>query len=179
MLRLLHLLPIILGIFLIGCTTPTTANPTNTTPSVQPSALVTKNTNLGQQLPISAVAVIPSGFNIQLEVAKTHSQQEMGLMYRPALANDRGMLFKFPSPQPVRFWMKNVPVALDMVFLHKGVIQGITSEAPPCAKEPCPTYGPDKLVDMVIELRAGRAAELGLKVSDRIEIKFLNSKDKK
>ncbi len=179
MFRLLHLLPIILGILLIGCTTATTANPPTTTPNVQPSALVTTNTNRGQQLPISAVAVIPSGFNIQLEVAKTHSQQEMGLMYRPALPNDRGMLFEFRSPQPVRFWMKNVPVALDMVFLHKGVVQDIKAAAPPCTKEPCPTYGPDKLVDRVIELRAGRAAELGLKAGDRIEIKFLDPKAKK
>jgi uncharacterized protein len=179
MLRLLHLLLIILGVFLIGCTTATTANPPGITPSVQPLEVVTKNTNRGQQLPISAVAVIPSGFNIQLEVAKTPKQQEMGLMYRPALANDRGMLFKFPSPQPVSFWMKNVPVPLDMVFLHQGVIQGITAAAPPCVQEPCPTYGPNKLVDRVIELRAGRAAELNLKVGDRIEIKFLDSKDKK
>lgn len=177
--RLLHLLPIILGILLISCTNATTANPPVTRASIQPSTLVTTNTNQGQQLPISAVAVIPSGFNIELEVAKTPKQQEMGLMYRPALANNRGMLFEFPSPQPVRFWMKNVPVALDMVFLHKGVVQSVTAAAPPCTKEPCPTYGPDKLVDRVIELRAGRAAELKLKTGDRIEIKPLKSKAKK
>ncbi|BAZ38391.1 hypothetical protein NIES4101_43280 [Calothrix sp. NIES-4101] len=179
MLRLLHLFPLILVVMLVGCTTPTTANPPIATPSIQPSAPVITNTNRGQQLPISAVAVIPSGFTIQLEVAKTPQQQAMGLMYRPVLANDRGMLFKFPSPQPVRFWMKNVPVALDIVFLYQGVIQDITAAAPPCAKEPCPTYGPEKLVDQVIELRAGRAAELSLKAGDRIEIKYLTLKPKK
>jgi uncharacterized protein len=179
MLRFLHLLPIILGLLLIGCNTATTAKQPDTAPSIQPSVLVTTNTNRGQQLPISAVAVIPSGFNIQLEVAKTSKQQEIGLMYRPALANDRGMLFKFTSPQPVSFWMKNVPVALDMVFLHKGVVQHIKASAPPCTKEPCPTYGPNKLVDQVIELRAGRAAELSLKPGDRIEIKFLDPKVQK
>ncbi|NEP45146.1 MAG: DUF192 domain-containing protein, partial [Okeania sp. SIO2H7] len=37
------------------------------------------------------------------------------------------------------------------------------------------TYGPDVPVDTVIELRAGRAAELGLEAGDRREIRFLES----
>jgi uncharacterized membrane protein (UPF0127 family) len=99
----------------------------------------------------------------------------MGLMYRPALPDNRGMLFPFSSPQPVKFWMKNVPVALDMVFLQNGVVQYIQAAAPPCANEPCPTYGPNVPIDTVIELRAGRAAELNLLTGDSIKIEFLNA----
>jgi hypothetical protein len=82
-------------------------------------------------LPISAQATIPNGAKINLEVAKTPEQQAMGLMYRPALPDDRGMLFVFPSAQPVSFWMLNVPVSLDMVFLQDGVIKYIETAAPP------------------------------------------------
>lgn len=167
--RWLNLLPTILGVLLISCSTPTPAKPpVATTPIL----------NQGQQLLISAEAIIPNGTRIQLEVAKTPQQQQMGLMYRPPLPDNRGMLFDFPSPQPVAFWMKNVPVPLDMVFTYKGVVQYITDSAPPCAQEPCPTYGPNKLVDRVIELRAGRAAQLKLKVGDRITVRFLNSPSK-
>lgn len=125
---------------------------------------------LGQQLPITAKTVL-GGEEIFLEVAATPSQQAMGLMYRDALPDDRGMVFPMNRPRPVRFWMMNVPVALDMIFIHQGQIRYIAAEVPPCPVAPCPTYGPDnQLVDHVIELRAGRAAELGLQVGDTVEI---------
>ncbi|HZG40614.1 MAG TPA: DUF192 domain-containing protein, partial [Nodosilinea sp.] len=114
----------------------------------------------GQQLAVTAVTTL-GGEEIFLEVATTPQQQAMGLMYRDALPDDRGMLFPMGRPRPVSFWMKNVPVALDMVFVYQGQIVGL-AEAPPCTADPCPTYGPgNQLVDQVIELRAGRAIELG------------------
>ncbi len=166
-----RLLPIVLGILLISCSQQTPAKSPDVT--VSPTSLSVNN--LGQQLPISAVATIPDGTQIQLEVAQTPQQQAMGLMYRPPLPDNRGMVFNFPSAQPVSFWMKNVPVALDMVFLRKGVVQYVEASAPPCTKEPCPTYGPRTLIDQVIELRSGRAAELNLKKGDEVTIKTLKS----
>lgn len=167
-----RLLPIILGIILIGCSQQTPAK----TPDISVSPTPSSVNNLGQELPISAVAIIPNGTQIQLEVARTREEQAMGLMYRPALPDNRGMLFSFPSPQPVSFWMKNVPVPLDMVFLRKGVIQYIASSVPPCNQEPCPTYGPRTLIDQVIELRSGRAAELSLQKGDKVKISSIKSK---
>jgi uncharacterized membrane protein (UPF0127 family) len=117
---------------------------------------------------------IGNGKKIDLEVAKTAEQLMMGLMYRPALPDNRGMLFVFPSPQPVGFWMKNVPVSLDMVFINRGVVKYIKT-APPCENEPCPTYGPRVLIDQVVELRAERARDLGLKIGDRVKIELFKS----
>ncbi|MEH2410550.1 DUF192 domain-containing protein [Nostoc sp.] len=162
----LSLLSMLLSIFLMGCSAPTTAKPPTPTSASQTPA------PLGQTLPISAKAIVPNGTKIQLEVAQTPEQQAMGLMYRPALPDDRGMLFGFPSAQSVSFWMKNVPVSLDMVFLHNGVVKYIQAAAPPCASEPCPTYGSNTPIDKVIELRSGRAAELKLKVGDIVKIEF-------
>jgi len=171
MIRWLSLVPVVLSLLLIGCSTETTAKP----PVDKPNVPVQASANLGQTLPISAQAVVPSGTTIDLEVAVTQEQQAKGLMYRPALPNNRGMLFKFPSAQPVQFWMKNVPVALDMVFLQNGIVKYIQTAAPPCKSEPCPTYGPSVPIDTVIELRAGRANELKLQPGDQVKIKFLNS----
>jgi uncharacterized protein len=128
----------------------------------------------GQYLPISAETEI-GGQRIQLEVARTPQEQSKGLMHRPPLPDDRGMLFLFNPPRPVQFWMKNTPSPLDMVFLRDGEVQAIVENALPCAADPCPTYGPDRSVaiDQVIELRSGRAAELGLTAGDRITIEFL------
>lgn len=138
--------------------------------------LSTPQTGQGQVLPISAEAEIGDQI-IQFEVARTADEKAKGLMYRPPLPDDRGMLFLFDPPRPVRFWMKNTPSPLDMIFLHDGEVQAIIANVPPCEADPCPTYGPDRptLIDQVIELRSGRAEELGLEVGDRIIIQFLDS----
>jgi len=51
-------------------------------------------------------------------------------------------------------------------------VKAIAASVPPCTTSPCPTYGPETLVNQVIELRGGRAAELGLKVGDQVKISF-------
>ena len=124
---------------------------------------------LGQVLPITARAQM-AGQVIQLEVAQTPQQQEVGLMYRTEVAADRGMLFPFQPPRPVQFWMKHVSINLDMVFLRQGKVVAIADNVPPCKADPCAVYGPKVAIDQVIELRAGRAQEMGLKVDDRIKV---------
>jgi len=75
----------------------------------------------------------------------------MGLMYRIALEDYRGMLFKFESPQ-------SCPV-LDEKCTHSArydLSTGWGSKAIAalcaCTTSPCPTYGPETLVNQVIEL---------------------------
>ncbi len=127
----------------------------------------------GQKLPITARARVGDAW-IDLEVARTPQQQSMGLMFRAALPDNRGMLFSFDPPRPVHFWMKNVPVPLDMVFLRDGEVKAIEANVPPCTDEPCPIYGPQREIeiDRVIELRGGRSSELGLQIGDRIDIEL-------
>ncbi|MEG4344909.1 DUF192 domain-containing protein [Microcoleus sp. A003_D6] len=166
-----NLLGIGVSIFLLGCSPAlpvADASGTGILASQSPTA-----TTSGQVLPVSARVRIADRA-IELEVAKTPEQQAMGLMYRTSLADDRGMLFEFKPARWVNFWMKNCQISLDMIFLRDGVVEAIEVSAPPCTADPCPTYGPNTTVDRVIELRGGRAAELGVKVGDRIEIEFLN-----
>ncbi|NJR21216.1 MAG: DUF192 domain-containing protein [Richelia sp. CSU_2_1] len=158
-----------LGVFLLGCSPGFPgANAGGIFAAQSPTATASP-----QMLPVSARARIAS-LKVELEVAKTPEQQAMGLMYRTSLPDDRGMLFEFRPPRPVSFWMKNCKISLDMIFLKDGIVRAIQAEAPPCTAEPCPTYGPNTPVDAVIELRGGRAAELGLKTGDRIEVEFLD-----
>jgi uncharacterized protein len=168
-------------VFLLACT-PQNENTTNKpvrSEMVQPNtskltttqpANASQNSELAQVLPIAATAQI-AGRPIALEVTRTPSEQAKGLMYRPPLPDDRGMLFNFDPPRPVAFWMKNVPVALDMVFIHKDKVVAIAASAPPCIKEPCAIYPAEGVIaDRVIELRAGLTSEIGLKVGDRIVV---------
>lgn len=175
----IRLLGITLSILLMGCSASVPARDISETPLKSserlppPPSISSSPKNLGQMLPIAAEAEI-GGEQIGLEVARTPQEQAMGLMFRTSLAPDRGMLFPFEPPRPVSFWMKNVKIPLDMVFLRDGEVKAIAANVPPCTTLECPTYGPETPIDHVIELHGGRAAELGLKVGDRVIVKFLD-----
>jgi uncharacterized protein len=156
-----------LSLLLLGCSTSTL--PSAAPPAAQASVQASEPQ---QTLPITAKATYQDQV-IQLEVAKTPDQQQTGLMNRPPLPDDRGMLFPFDPPRPVVFWMKNTPSPLDIVFLLNGEVKAIAPNAAPCTADPCPTYSSGTAINQVIELRSGRAAELGLEVGDRVTIEFL------
>jgi uncharacterized membrane protein (UPF0127 family) len=168
----------LLGVFsvamlLVACSSPVPAvSPGQADVDSQTPAPMQKPMNLGQNLPVSAQVKV-SGQVIQLEVARTVEQQAMGLMFRTSLADNRGMLFPFNPPRRVGFWMKNVAIKLDMVFLSNGRVAAIAANVPPCTADPCPTYGPPVQIDQVIELRGGRAAELGIRLGDRLVVQHL------
>ncbi len=157
---------------------PSAESPTNET--LPPSQLEPDQELLNQQLlaqgqilPVGAEVVIADQ-TLGLEVAETPQQQAVGLMARESLPDDRGMLFPFEPARPVNFWMKNVLIPLDMVFIRNGEVVAIASEVPPCEGDPCPTYGPGRQpVDYVLELRGGRAAELDLQTGDAISFTWL------
>ena len=126
-----------------------------------------------QVLPIAAEVEMGSR-TIDLEVARTPEEQATGLMFRESLADDRGMLFPIDPPRPASFWMKNVAIPLDMLFIAEREVVAIESNVPPCLEEPCPTYGPEGMpVDAVIEVRGGLAEELGVEVGDAVEVETL------
>ncbi len=123
-----------------------------------------------QALPITAVVEL-GGRTINLEVAETPEEQAIGLMFRASLADDRGMLFPVDPPRPVSFWMKNVAISLDMLFIANGEVVAIELNVPPCLEEPCPTYGPEGMpVDAVLEVRGGLVEDLGVGVGDAVEV---------
>ncbi|PSB27811.1 DUF192 domain-containing protein [Stenomitos frigidus] len=169
---------LLLACLLLGCSPSISDASSSAGSSSTPAAPATSQSvtmeakNAGQRLPLSAQMTVADQV-IRLEVARTMEQQEIGLMYRTELAKDQGMVFQFDPPRRTAFWMKNTLIPLDMVFLLKGKVQAIASNVPPCKDDPCPTYGPKALVDQVIELRAGRAFELGLKQGDRIVLQKL------
>lgn len=157
-----------LAIALLGCT----SSPSIGAPPDVNEAIVAQAIDRPQSLPLTA-QFEANGQTIRLEEARTPRQREIGLMFRRRLGANRGMLFTFDSAQPLRFWMRNTLIPLDMVFLRNGVIQGIVRSAPPCTTPTCPTYGPDAPSNQVIELRGGRAAQLRLRVGQRLEIRSI------
>jgi len=115
-------------------------------------------------------AVLPDGFAIDLELAMTPEEISNGLMFRPTLPEKRGMLFLLDQPRIPAFWMKNMLIPLDLVFLDAtGVVVDVVANVQPCAAEPCPNYPPSSPALAVLEIVAGGAAEHGLEVGILIE----------
>lgn len=115
---------------------------------------------------------------VYLEAPQTAEQQAKGLMYRTAVSRSRGILFEIEPPQIVELSMQNILVPLDTIFLKDGEIQSIRVSLPPCSDEVCPIYSSDTPVDRVIQLRAQRTLELGLKIGSYLPIEFLDPNTK-
>jgi len=132
-----------------------------------------------QQLPLEARWCVADRRDacVLLEVADEPQEQRLGLMQRPALPPLRGMWFPFQPAQPLRFWMFNTIAPLDMVFVRDGRVLAIQREVPACAAQPCRSYWADAdgngradFADAVIEIGAGEAARLKVRVGDPVTI---------
>lgn len=107
----------------------------------------------------------PQGTVILAELADTTEERARGLMFRPSLANNRGMLFTFAEPQPWSFWMKNTRIPLDIIWMDRNKkIVHIERNVPTCSRtdEGCPQYQPNEGALYVLELAAGSADALKL-----------------
>jgi uncharacterized membrane protein (UPF0127 family) len=117
----------------------------------------------------------PKGGCVALEVPRTWHQYTLGLQLRPPLPEGRGMWFAYRPARVARFWMHRTPQPLDMVFVRNGRVIAIKTAATPCMRLPCPSYGPNEPVDGVLELAAGKASRLDLRVGSPLRVELLKS----
>ena len=102
----------------------------------------------------------------RVELAASPQAQARGLMFREELGDDEGMLFPSDPPQPRSFWMKNTPLSLDIIFIGTdGRITNIAADTVPYSLA---SVTSDGFASAVLELRAGRAKELGIVPGDRV-----------
>lgn len=124
------------------------------------------------QGPMIAVT-LPGGAVIQAELRQTPQELQSGMMFRPQLPPDHGMLFVFDTLEPRAFWMYRTEVPLDMIWLdeNKRIVE-IAENAPPCGSidaRDCPTYGGVASSLYCLEMAAGQVIRRGLKVGDRLQ----------
>jgi len=113
---------------------------------------------------------LPNGKSVTAELVVTDEERQRGLMFREKLLPDQGMLFVFEEEGLYSFWMKNTLISLDMLWINKDRrIVHIARNVPPCKEDPCPSYSPERPGLYVLELAAGAADRLGLKLFDRLE----------
>jgi uncharacterized protein len=98
---------------------------------------------------------------IDVWIADNDARRQRGLMFVEHLADDAGMLFIYPQPQPISMWMKNTHLSLDMLFVSaNGRVDSIAENTTPMSTDTISSKG-DVLA--VIELKAGTAARLKIR----------------
>jgi len=109
------------------------------------------------------------GVPIRVELALTEEQRERGLMFRNHMDDDAGMLFVFPQPSPLVFWMKNTFIPLDMIFIDsERRIVGVVEEATPRTETPRSVAGKSQFV---LEIVGGMSRRLGVKAGQTVEFR--------
>lgn len=106
-----------------------------------------------------------------VELAKTRNQIERGLMFREKMDKGNGMLFIFDKEGSYSFWMKNTLIPLDIIWINENKeVVFINGNTQPCKDLVCPQVNPKTKAKYVLELNAGIASEISLKVGDKIEL---------
>ena len=124
----------------------------------------------GNPLEALTITTASGEHRFMVEIADDDAERQRGLMFRDPLADDRGMLFQFPDVAERGFWMRNTPSPLDIIYIDpRGRIVSIAKNATPQSDAVIPSNGP---ASGVLELRAGRADEIGAKAGDRVRHPF-------
>lgn len=115
----------------------------------------------------SSSVVLVGNASFTVELADTPAQRKQGLSGRMALPRGAGMLFVFEGELRHTFWMRDMEIALDFVWINADCVAvDLTEDVPP--PEPgaelsdLPRYQPAVPVQYALEINAGEIAAAGI-----------------
>lgn len=104
--------------------------------------------------------------DFMVEMAISPEHQMIGLMFRPEVPANEGMIFDWGSPRESSMWMRNTLAPLDMLFIAAdGRIHRIAERTVPLSLTPIDSRGP---VRATLELQGGITERLDIRVGDRV-----------
>ena len=102
---------------------------------------------------------------IQAELAVTNSQQATGMMFRPHMGANEGMLFVNEDSGMRCFWMRNTLIPLSIAFIAEdGTIVNVAEMAPRSDQSHCSTQP----VRYALEMNQGWFAKRGVKAGSKL-----------
>jgi uncharacterized membrane protein (UPF0127 family) len=122
-------------------------------------------------LPTKQIKV--ENLDLTVEVADTDASREQGLSGRSQLADGTGMLFDFTNTGFTKpgFWMKDMLIPIDIIWINKDKIIGVEANAPlPPEDDDLPVYYPASEITHVLEVPAGWFKKNNLKIGDTVAL---------
>lgn len=108
-------------------------------------------------------------FDVELAIALEDKRK--GLMNREALNDNEGMLFIYDKEGLYKFWMKNVKISLDIIWINSDKkIVFISKNSLPCLNKPCISINPNISARYVLEIKSGLSEKMGLDIGDKLDI---------
>ncbi len=111
---------------------------------------------------------------VMVGLAKTEAQHEQGLSGVTTLADTEGMLFVFTTKTHPPFWMKDMLIPLDFLWISDGKVVQISKDVP------APAFGtpdnqlkliiPNDPINYVLEVNAGFTDSHQIEVGDSVTI---------
>jgi uncharacterized membrane protein (UPF0127 family) len=106
---------------------------------------------------------------IFIKISDTPQDRTKGLMETDKLDFNSGMLFVFDKSDFVSFWMKNMKISLDMIFISDEKIVKIYNNVPICKNNPCKIYPSGSKVNYVLEVNSGYCKKNNVKEGQSIK----------
>jgi uncharacterized membrane protein (UPF0127 family) len=117
----------------------------------------------------SRTAQAPPTTEFTFEVVDTEAAREQGLGGRDTIPSNYGMLFVFPQSGDYGFWMKDMLVSIDILWLDEdGTILGIEEAVSPLTYPD--TFYPPKPVRYVLETKPEEARAQGWNIGSTVPI---------
>lgn len=145
-------------------------------PPISPSPFITATQSLSPTQTVSNPKFnsIKIGENeLSVEIVFTPDEIQLGLSGRNEIGSD-GMLFVINPPRQISFWMKDMLIPLDIIWISNEKITGIEKNVPPplsgTPENKLTNYPSPNPVDYVLELKAGDADFWGIKVLDVVTV---------
>lgn len=108
---------------------------------------------------------------LEAQIALSQGEQQRGLMYRESLGENRGMLFPYPSPRRLSFWMANTSIPLDIGFFAQDGRLLEVHRLHPFDTQPTPSRSDQ--VQFALEMNQGWFRRMGLRPGATLDLDLL------
>lgn len=117
-----------------------------------------------------ATVILPSGNQLIVDVVSSEEDRAKGLSGREHLTDSEGMLFLHTYSAQHAYWMKDMVIPIDMIWLQDEEIIHIEENVPIETGEEYTHYRPEKPANRVLEVRAGLSEKQRLHEGDHLDI---------
>ena len=118
------------------------------------------------QLNLERIKLTAGMHRLDVQVAATPEQRQIGLMFRKEMPQHEGMIFIFDQPAQQCFWMKNTLLPLSAAFIaDDGTIVNIEDMKPLVLDSHCSA----KPVRYVLEMNKGWFAKKGVQAGSKLQ----------
>jgi uncharacterized membrane protein (UPF0127 family) len=108
--------------------------------------------------------------DVKVELVASPAERARGLMERPSMPEDAGMLFVFPTDTDGAFWMKDTLIPLSIAFIAAdGTVVALDDMQP----QSTDLHQPGARYRYALEVNQGYFARAGIRVGDKVQLPAL------